>query len=70
MNPYLQKLRTIGVLSPDREQQTRQWTHDGDRSGSFQTEHWDGSEDANIRAGGVRIPQEQVEEWYDRSAGR
>lgn len=55
MNEYLQKLRSVGILSPDRKSRTEKWVHDGDRSGSYQTEHWDGRQDVNIKAGGIRV---------------
>lgn len=59
-NEYLEKLRSIAVMPVNPAGSTRKWTHDGDRSGSFQTEHWDGSEDVTIKAGGIKVTREDV----------
>jgi len=59
-NEYLEKLRSIGVLSPGRQDVVRRWQHDGDSTMSYQTEHWDGREDVNIHTGGIRVTEETL----------
>jgi len=63
-NEYLEKLRSVGFLSPGRQDVVRRWQHDGDSTMSYQTEHWDGREDVNIHAGGIRVTEEDL--GYDK----
>jgi hypothetical protein len=46
----LDKYRSIGTLPPGSKSSTRKYTVEGDRSGSYQVEHWDGRLDAHIKA--------------------
>ena len=65
-NEYLDKLRSVGMLSEHRKTRTEKWVHDGDRTGSYQTEHWDGRQDVNISPPAIKVDREILEEVYGR----
>ncbi len=50
-----EKYASIGHVSQGYRTSKKKWVHDGDTSGSFQTEHWDGRRDATIRPPSVTL---------------
>lgn len=50
----LDKYRSIGSLRPGYKKAKRTYRLDGDKSGSTQTEHFDGRLDANIKVKTVK----------------
>ena len=51
----LDDYRGIGHLRPGYKSSSKKWKHDGDFSGSFQTDHWDGRQDATITPKSVKV---------------
>jgi hypothetical protein len=49
------KYASIGSLRPGYKRSKKKWRTDGDFSGGFQTSHWDGRLDANIRPKRVKL---------------
>lgn len=50
----LEKYRSIGSLRSGYKKTTKKWTHEGDHTGSYQTDHWDGRRDVTIKPQAVK----------------